>query len=118
MAVREDKDRRMGGGSEKLLTLEEAARRLNCAPDDVEAMIQRGRLQGFRLGGSFLRVREKDVEAIGVRTQPSWPGEIAPVPSVSRSSFQDRLLDFFYYNDFYLLAALIILILIAVILIL
>ena len=110
MEVQQDKDRRVGGGSEKLLTLKEAAKRLGVAPDDVEAMIRSGRLQAFRLGGSFLRVRRKDVEAMYA--------EVSPMPSLSPTSARERLADFLYFNDFYLLAILVILTLIAVILIL
>ena len=104
MAVRESENRRVGGGPEKLLTLEEAARRLGIPADDVEAMVKNGKLQAFRLGGALLRFRLQDVEA--VRQKPKRPP--SPVP-------QDRLLDFLYYNDFYLIALLVILTLLALI---
>jgi len=97
----------VGGGPEKLLTLEEAARRLGIPADDVEAMVKNGRIPAFRLGGSLLRLRLQDVEA--ARQKPK--ATPAPVP-------QDRLLDFLYYNDFYLIALLVILTLLALIFIL
>ena len=105
MAVRPDEDRRVGGDAEKLLTLEEAARRLGVAPDDVEQMIQQGRLASFRLGGHLLRVRLGDVER--------W---VATPKRVGSGRRWDRVLDFFYFNDFYLVALLILLTLLAVIL--
>ena len=56
MAVREDQNRRVDRNPEKLLTLEQAARRLGLPADDVEVMIRSGRLPSFRLGGALLRV--------------------------------------------------------------
>ena len=132
MAVRENENRRVGGGAEKLLTLEETARRLGLPADDVEAMIRAGQLPAFRLGGSFLRIRQKDVESMYARmkkkrvpAQPERPplpeeprsAEIAPMPNLSKASAWERLADFFYFNDFYLLAVLIILTLLAIIVI-
>ena len=99
MAVREDKDRQLGGQSEKLLTLEEASRRLKLSPDDVEGMVRSGKLAAFRLGGDILRFRAMDIEAIGNRTT-------GPV---------DRFADFLYFNDFYIVGALVILTLLAII---
>ncbi|MBI3318838.1 MAG: helix-turn-helix domain-containing protein [Candidatus Omnitrophica bacterium] len=99
MAVRQSEDRRLGGGPEKLLTLEEAAQRLGVPADDVEAMVRSGKLPSFRLGGSLLRVRLKDVELMK-----------------SSSSGWERFVDFLYFNDFYLVAVLIALTLLAVIL--
>ena len=108
MAVREDEDRRVGGHPEKFLTLEDAARRLHCPADDVEAMVRAGELEAFRLGGNLLRVRLADVEAIQ-RNRP------LPVAGQEVRSLRDRLADFLYFNDFYLVALLIILTLLAVI---
>jgi excisionase family DNA binding protein len=143
MAVSEGKDRSVGVDSEKLLTLEEAARRLGIPADDVEAMVQGGRLAAFRLGGSLLRVRATDVEAVRaqrphgsmgpeerleimqgedeaggmdrvVRGSSSLSSDLVPVAHVS--SRWARLADFLYFNDFYLISILIILILLALIL--
>ena len=106
MAVRESENRRVGGGPEKLLTLEEAARRLGLPADDVEAMLRSGELPSFRLGGSLLRVQLKDVEALRNRGKKT----VAP------ASARDRWSDFLYFNDFYLIAILVILTLLALIL--
>ncbi len=104
MAVRADEDRRVGGQSEKLLTLEEAARRLQLPADDVEAMIRQGKLASFRLGGSLLRVRLRDIERMSGPLQrgPTTPWE--------------RIVDFFYFNDFYIVVLLLLLTLLAIIL--
>lgn len=107
MAVRPSQDRRVGRGAEKLLTLEEAARRLGVPADDVGSMIRRGELAAFRLGGSLLRLRAVDVEAL--RSRRSGP---SPHPA----TFWDRVVDFFYFNDFYIVVLLIGLTLLTIIL--
>lgn len=117
MAVRSDEDRRVGGESQKLLTLQEAARRLQRPADDVEAMIRQGKLAAFRLGGSHLRVRFQDVEAIqrGGTAPPDRP--VFPVWRRGRpASVWERVVDFFYFNDFYIVVLLLLLTLLAIIL--
>lgn len=119
MAVRSGEDRRVGGEPEKLLTLEEAARRLHLPADDVEAMIRQGRLASFRLGGSLLRVRLQDVQAI-------QGGRVIPVDRQTSGtrvrargrpgSAWERVVDFFYFNDFYIVVLLLLLTLLAIIL--
>ncbi len=117
MAVREDKDRRVGGESEKFLTLEEAARRLGLPADDVGVMIRDGSLPSFRLAGNLLRVRSSDVELLRARKQKSGvrPASVSEPSGTSRSSLWERLIDFLYFNDFYLVAFLILLTLLAII---
>ncbi len=113
MAVREEQDRRVGGVPEKLLTLEEAAQWLRVPADDVEALIRAGRLSAFRLGGSLLRVRLQDVEALNRRLHaPSPTKETGPAVF---PSFLERWSDFLYFNDFYLIALALGLVLLAVI---
>ena len=104
MAIREEQDRRVGLNPEKLLTLEEAARRFSIPAGDLEAMIHQKKLPVFRLGGQLLRVRWRDLQGL-------QPRKIHPaVP------FRERVRDFFYFNDFYLVAFLILLTLLAIIL--
>jgi len=130
----------VGGDSEKLITLADAARRLDLTPDDVEAMIQNGQLEAFRIGGSLLRVRFGDIEAIRaervgepILTDPSAStvstesaAGSAAASGGSRSKLRlsrgsrnqlrwSGFSDFLYFNDFYLVAFLIILTLLAII---
>ena len=133
----------MGGISEKLLTLDEAARRLSLPADDVELLIQEGELPAFRLGGRHLRIRLADLEALQLQRtsesenrkgpkpvdphvrsaipgknlllQSSLPVRQAGTLSISESPLWDRVVDFLYFNDFYLVGILIFLTLLAVI---
>lgn len=115
MAVRPDQDRRVGGDSEKFLTLEEVAQRLALPADEVEALIRRGTLPSFRLGGSLLRVRVQDLEALQLKG-------VSGRRPVSRSSparpdtLWERIVDFFYFHDFYIVVLLVLLVLLTIIL--
>ncbi len=125
MAVREGESRQLGSQSEKFLTLEEAAKRLDLPTDVVESMVRSGKLPSFRLGGDILRLKASDVEA--VRAGLAWPkpdfktavAKSVPAPAarepVSPPGPVDRFADFLYYNDFYIVGLLIILTLVAII---
>ena len=107
MAVREVQSGRVGGHPEKLLTLEETARRLGILADQVEDLILAGKLPSFRLAGNLLRFRFQDVEVLRLERDHRRS---------RRPSLFDRIRDFFYFNDFYLVAFLIFLTLLAIIL--
>ena len=107
MAVREVQSGRVGGHPEKLLTLEEAARRLGLPAEGVEGLILEGKLPSFRLAGNLLRFRVRDVETLRLERQKRRSRGLSPV---------ERAADFFYFNDFYLIAFLILLTLVAIIL--
>ncbi len=122
MAVREGENRQLGSQSEKLLTLEEAAKRLDLPADDVESMVRSGKLSSFRLGGNILRLKSSDVEAARAElARLKAVSETAAVkPVLARESSApagpvDRFADFLYYNDFYIVGLLIILTLVAII---
>jgi excisionase family DNA binding protein len=124
MAVREGEDRQLGGQSEKLLTLQETARRLDITPDDVDLLIREGKLTAFKLGGEVLRFRSSDVE----RLWDEMHGLHLHAPIyVEKSRAQmtgearkpqnpvDKFADFLYFNDFYIIGVLVILTLLAII---
>lgn len=107
MAIQQNTSGRVGGQPEKLLTLEEAARRLGVTADDVEELILAGKLTSFRLGGNLLRLRLREVEAYRLERENRRS---------RKPTLVERVVDFFYFNDFYLVAFLILLTLLAVIL--
>ena len=106
MAVREVQSGRVGGHPEKLLTLEEAARRLGVPPEGIEELILQGKLSSFRLAGNLLRFRLREVETLRLDRLKS---------RLRKPSIFERVYDFFYFNNFYLIAFLILLTLIAII---
>ena len=106
MAVREVQSGRVGGHPEKLLTLEEAARRLGLPAEGIEELILQGKLPSFRLAGNLLRFRLRDVETLRLDRQKR---------RLRRPSLLERIYDFFYFNNFYLIAFLILLTLVAII---
>ena len=106
MAVREVQSGRVGGHPEKLLTLEEAARRLGLPAEGIEELILQGKLPSFRLAGNLLRFRLRDVETLRLDRQKR---------RLRRPSPLERIYDFFYFNNFYLIAFLILLTLVAII---
>jgi excisionase family DNA binding protein len=48
----------------KLITVDEAADRLNVSPKFIRRRVQDGRLRAFRIGGSVVRVDPDDVDAL------------------------------------------------------
>ena len=106
MAVREVQSGRVGGHPEKLLTLEEAARRLGLPAEGIEELILQGKLPSFRLAGNLLRFRLRDVETLRLDRQKRRLRRPSPI---------ERIYDFFYFNNFYLIAFLILLTLVAII---
>jgi excisionase family DNA binding protein len=66
----------MGGIAEKLLTLEEAAHRLDRTPDELQTAIREGRLSAFRLGGTLLRIRSRDLDLF-LKAQQAVPEKAA-----------------------------------------
>ena len=106
MAVREVQSGRVGGHPEKLLTVEEAARRLGLPTEGIEELILQGKLPSFRLAGNLLRFRLRDVETLRLDRQKRGS---------RRPSLFEWIYDFFYFNNFYLIAFLILLTLLAII---
>ena len=106
MAVREVQSGRVGGHPEKLLTLEEAAQRLELPAEGIEDLILKGKLPSFRLAGNLLRFRLRDVETLRLDRQKR---------RLRRPALFERIYDFFYFNNFYLIAFLILLTLVAII---
>lgn len=89
---------------EKLLTAAEVAKYLSIPEKEVDRLVADGRLTGYKIGGTFLRFKPEQVEALR-RIYPWDKGRVT-----------DRLADFFYFNDFYILSAVLVLFLLAIIL--
>ena len=104
---------------EKLLTIEEVSDALGISVQNLEKLVEKGELPAYKVGGSFLRFRKEQVEAIRNEilsrekvktplTPPKRHHKIEHDVAYSQSLL-DRVLDFLYFNDFYLISAAIIL---------
>ena len=88
---------------ERLWTTGEVAQCLGIAEAEVEPLVQRGLLTGYKLGGEFLRFRPAQVEALKgtLAVQRADPSPTVEAPQ----GWWSRLRDALYFYDFYLLSA-------------
>jgi excisionase family DNA binding protein len=118
---------------EKLLTLKELSAYLKIGEDDIRELVDLGELPAYRIGGSFLRFRKEQVDAVKdevisrLEHRQSKPVAVTSAPVKARESvpavqaeemndaFNDKLRDFFYFNDFYIVSAAIMTVLLYVI---
>ena len=101
---------------EKLLTLREVSLLLEISHEAVKKLVRNGELPAYKIGGTFLRFRREQIEAIRKElparfTRASKPeGFLKPREEGAYSESQsDRVADFFYFNDFYIISGVIIL---------
>ena len=88
---------------EKLLNIEEAAAFLFLSVQEVEELVNEGKIPAFHLDGKYLRFRRDDLVSFRVSSAK------AREDPIEHYTFRDGLHDFFYFNDFYLLSLLLIL---------
>lgn len=117
---------------EKLLSIEEVADYLGISEEEVKRLVDVGEIPAYKIGGSFLRFRKEQIDAIRKEIMEVEEEEAAhapgPVPApqaahthkyaemereikarepVTRQydyTFAERIRDFFYFNDFYILS--------------
>lgn len=117
---------------EKLLTIREVAEHLKVSEDEVKRLVDIGEIPAYRIGGSFLRFRKEQLDAIQREideVETSEPEKKAaphldkrgkpahfytdlerdikrkePVTRQYDYSFAERVRDFFYFNDFYIIS--------------
>lgn len=108
---------------QKLLSLADTAKLLGMSQEKVEELAQRGQLETYRIGGTYLRFKQAQVESLKEKLVQAKPGvkkaNVRKSPKVvvaDNPSLGDRLKDFWYFNNFYIISAAIIAILIILIL--
>ena len=89
---------------EKLWTTSEVARFLGIQEEDVEQLVREGRLNGYRLGGQFLRFRPDHIQQLKLTLQVS-PIRVAALTQ-TRTSWIHHLRDVCYFYDFYIVSVL------------
>jgi excisionase family DNA binding protein len=124
---------------EKLLTIREVAEHLKVSEEEVKRLVDMGEIPAYRIGGSFLRFRKEQLDAIrseideveerepekakpvlDKRGRPTHPytdleRDIKRKEPIARQydySFAEKVRDFFYFNDFYIISFLIVFVLI------
>jgi excisionase family DNA binding protein len=102
--------------TDKLLNIKEVCSYLKISEKDLRALVDRGEIPAYRLGGTILRFRKDQIEPIKRSGIPKLikPEEIDALSSAKDSQLE-RLKDFFYFNDFYIFAAIVILTLLVII---
>lgn len=116
--------------AEKLLTIGEVAQHLGVSEEEVKRLVDIGEIPAYRIGGTFLRFRREQLEAIRKEISEFEEHETehaGPVldengkpthhytdmerdikrrePQVRQYdyTFAEKVKDFFYFNDFYLI---------------
>lgn len=95
--------------TDQLLNEKEAAEYLGIPKEELMRMVLNKQVPAYKIGGEFLRFKQKDLDAAKTLTTAS-----SDLPKKGYS-LQGRLKDYFYYNDFYLIAAILIIILLALV---
>ena len=88
---------------EKLWTMSEVAQCLGVPEAEVEQLVQRGLLTGYKLGGEFLRFRPAQVETLKGKqaVRRAHPASAVEAPE----GWWSRLSDGLYFYDFYVVSA-------------
>ncbi|MFA4981158.1 MAG: helix-turn-helix domain-containing protein [Candidatus Omnitrophota bacterium] len=121
---------------EKLMSIKEVADYLKVSEEEVMRLVDIGEIPAYKIGGSFLRFRKEQIDAIKLDISeieegvPAGQGPAAPAgknapghpytdmereikrrePVTGQYDYTtvERVKDFFYFNDFYILSFLII----------
>ena len=100
---------------EKLLSLKELSDYLNISEEEIRKFVDDNIIPAYRIGGSFLRFRKEQIDAIKdeicTRTPHAVPQYRVKVDFSkkeaiieSRETIVDKISDFFYFSDFYIIS--------------
>jgi len=104
---------------EKLLDMNELSSYLDISESEIRKLVDEHVIPAYRLGGSFLRFRKEQIDAIKNEILLKKP-HITPTYKVkldiangvakveSTETISDKILDLFYFSDFYIICALLI----------
>lgn len=91
------------------ISVRETAQILGISEKKVMDLIEKRRLQAYRIANQFLRLKKSDVQKL--RSEGEIPNEEIQYPYIPA----ERIKDFFYFNDFYIISVIIIMALLFVI---
>lgn len=80
-----------------LLSPEEVKRFLEVSEEEIDRYIHQGKLQAYKIGGTYLRFRKEDILTLKQEIHPGKKTRLA-VP------WWTRLYDFWRFNNFYILS--------------
>lgn len=89
--------------TEQLLNLTEVKQLLVLNDDEVTKLVREGKLNAFKIGGSYLRFDKNQVLALKMRM------DVAHEVKIKESSFWSRLQDFIKFYGLYLVSVAVIL---------
>lgn len=128
---------------EKLFTIREVAQYLGVSEEEVKRLVDIGEIPAYKIGGTFLRFRKEQLDAIRSEIssiEEKEPEHAKPVldskgrsahpytdlerdikqkkPVIGQYDYTpvEKMRDFFYFNDFYILSFIIIAVLLYIIL--
>lgn len=84
-----------------LLTVEEVRSFLEINQDELDQFIRRGKLQSYKIGGTYLRFRKEDVLNLRLEVMPKRALH-------SKPPLGARLADFWRFNNFYIISLVVI----------
>lgn len=95
------------------MTVRDVSLILGLSEKEVIDLAESGRIPAYKVGGVYLRFKRQQIEEFSktskIQRHPSSP------PLQTKTSFKDKISDFFYFNDFYILSILIILLILVII---
>ncbi|MFA5147095.1 MAG: helix-turn-helix domain-containing protein [Candidatus Omnitrophota bacterium] len=116
---------------EKLYNIREVAEYLGVSEEEVKRLVDEGEVPAYKIGGTFLRFRKEQLDAVKAEIasfEEEKPAEVKPASGpggkeahpytdmervikekepVTRQydyTIGERVMDFFYFNDFYIVS--------------
>jgi len=96
---------------DKLLTIRDAALILGISEQAVIDLAESSELPAYKVGGVYLRFKREQLEEFKRLNKPL----IASATESEKSSFKEKISDFFYFYDFYIFTILIVVLMLVII---
>ncbi len=96
---------------DKLLTIRDAALILGIPEQAVIDLAESGKLPAYKVGGVYLRFKREQLEEFKRLNKSLSPSATEP----GKSSFKEKISDFFYFYDFYIFTILIVVLMLVII---
>ena len=96
---------------DKLLTIRDAALILGISEQAVIDLAESGELPAYKVGGVYLRFKRDQLEEFKRSNKSLSPS----TTESEKSSFKEKISDFFYFYDFYIFTILIVVLMLVII---